>query len=285
LGRKYQLDFSRTVVMGIINITPDSFSDGGLFFSPEKALELADRHIAEGADLLDLGPETTRPGSLPTNLDEQWRRLNPVLSSLNKKEGCPPISIDANLSLIAEKALNSGASIINDIYAGRKDPKIFEVAASYGVPIILMHMLGEPRTMQIEPHYDDVVSEVRDFLNERAQIAMDAGIPKERIILDPGLGFGKNADHNLILLNRFPECIPEGFRSLMALSRKAFLGRITGYTEAKKRDQATAAANAIAVLKGADMIRVHNVAPSLDACQVALATKMESLNVAPHEPF
>ncbi|MDR1657511.1 MAG: dihydropteroate synthase [Deltaproteobacteria bacterium] len=275
-GRNYLLDFSQTLVMGIINITPDSFSDGGLFFSPDKALELAERHLAEGADLLDLGAETTRPGSLPTPPHEEWRRLEPVLKALVARKDCPPISVDTNKSEVAEKALAAGASIVNDIFAGRNDPLIFDVAARHGVPVILMHMQGEPRTMQIEPHYDDVVAEVKAFLIERAEAAMRAGVLKERIILDPGLGFGKNSIHNLTLLNRFDQVIPEGFHSLMALSRKAFLGHVTNHKDPLGRDPATSAATAVAVAKGAEMIRVHNVAPNRDAAMVGLAIRREN---------
>jgi dihydropteroate synthase len=272
-GRSWRLDFGRVLIMGIINVTPDSFSDGGLYLDPDRAAALARRHIDEGADLLDLGAETTRPGSSPTPPDEQWRRLAPVLETLASWPDCPPISVDTNRSEVAERALDAGAAIINDIWAARLDPGLLDLAAARGVPIILMHMLGEPGTMQLEPRYDDVVAEVRAFLAERAAAAMAAGVPKGRIILDPGLGFGKNAGHNLTLLSRFREVIPEGFRSLMALSRKAFLGRLTG-REAGDRDQATAAANAIAVANGAQMIRVHNVAASLDASKVGLAIRL-----------
>jgi dihydropteroate synthase len=263
--------------MGIINITPDSFSDGGQFFAPEAAIKQAHRHIEEGADILDLGAETTRPGSEPTSLEEEWRRLEPVLRALSSLSQCPVISVDTYKAEIAEKALNLGASIINDIYAGRKEPKILTVAAQYRAPLILMHMQGEPHTMQQNPHYDDVVSEVREFLLERAQAAMAAGVLKQNIILDPGLGFGKNAEHNLTILSRFDEVMPEGFHSLMALSRKAFLGRILDDPDPLKRDLATAVANAIAVSKGAEIIRVHNVASSLQASKVAFAARMESL--------
>ena len=278
-GREYSLDFGKPLIMGIINVTPDSFSDGGLYYEPEAALALARRHVKEGADVLDLGGETTRPGSVATSPQEEWRRLEPVLAALSAYPGCPPISVDTNKSLVAQKALLAGASIVNDIWAGRNDPEILAVAAKMGAPLILMHLLGEPRTMQVEPPYDDVVAEVRAFLLERAQAAIEAGIPKEMIILDPGLGFGKNAAHNLALLNHFEDVVPEGFRSMMALSRKAFLGRITGLEDPLERDSATAAANAIAVSKGAQMIRVHNVAASRDAALVAFTTRRERIGI------
>jgi dihydropteroate synthase len=263
--------------MGIVNITPDSFSDGGMFFSTEAAVNQAKRHLREGATILDLGAETTRPGSLPTSLEEEWRRLEPVLKTLASLPQKPIISVDTYKAETAEKAIMAGASIINDIYAARKEPQILEVARKYGVPIILMHMLGEPRTMQIEPRYDDVVREVREFLLQRAKVAMEVGLPQEMIFLDPGLGFGKNADHNLALINHFEEVIPQGFRRVMALSRKAFLGKIIDNPDPLMRDSATATASAISVLKGAEIIRVHNVAPSLESIKVAVAIKRESL--------
>ncbi|MDR3203141.1 MAG: dihydropteroate synthase [Deltaproteobacteria bacterium] len=278
-SRSYSLDFSKPLIMAIINVTPDSFSDGGLFFEPAKAIELAANHLKEGADILDLGAETTRPGSQATDEKEEWRRLEPILSYLANLKPTPVVSVDTNKASVAQRALEAGASIINDIYAGRNDPQIFEVAATYGAPIILMHMLGEPRTMQIEPHYQDVVTEVRDFLLERALAAEKAGIPKERIILDPGLGFGKNADHNLRLLNRFEQVIPQGYHSMMALSRKNFLGRILEEQNPLNRDLATAAANAIAVNKGAQIVRVHRVGPSLQASKVAFAARLESPSI------
>ena len=177
-GRPYALDFGRVPIMAVINVTPDSFSDGGLYLEPEKAVALARRHIDEGADVLDLGGETTRPGSTATSPEEEWRRLAPALEALASWPDCPPVSVDTNKALIADRALSAGAAIINDIWAGRNDPAIFEVAAARGAPIILTHMLGEPRTMQVEPRYDDVVAEVRAFLLERAAAAERAGIPR-----------------------------------------------------------------------------------------------------------
>jgi dihydropteroate synthase len=166
--REYSLDFSRPVIMGIVNVTPDSFSDGGHFFSPEAAVQQSLKHLSEGAAILDLGAETTRPGSLPTELEEEWRRLEPVLKALAALPQQPIISVDTYKAEIAKRSLEAGASIVNDIYAGRKEPQILRVAADFGAPVILMHMLGEPRTMQVEPRYDDVVGEVRSFLLERA---------------------------------------------------------------------------------------------------------------------
>jgi dihydropteroate synthase len=267
-----KLVFDHPLIMAIVNITPDSFSDGGLHFSPEAALEQARIHMLEGADILDLGAETTRPGSVPTPAAEEWRRLEPVLTALVKDPGCPPISVDTNKAEVAEKALDAGASIINDIFAGRNDPQILPLAARRGVPVILMHMQGDPRTMQQNPHYDDVVREVHDFLLEAAEKAMGLGIDRSRIILDPGLGFGKTAEHNLSLLKHLDRVYPAGFRSLMALSRKAFLGNILGGRPPRERDWATAAASLLAVQKGAEIIRVHEVRPSRDALRSAGAS-------------
>jgi dihydropteroate synthase len=270
-GTARRLAFDRPLIMAIVNVTPDSFSDGGLFFEPGAAVEQSLKHIREGADILDLGAETTRPGSEPTPAEEEWRRLGPVIEALAKRPGCPPISVDANKAEIAEKAILAGASIINDIWAGRNDPGVFRVAAKYGVPIILMHMQGDPRTMQQDPKYDDVVREVREFLLERAEAAMAAGIDRSRIILDPGVGFGKLASHNLAILKNLGQVYPPGFRSLMALSRKAFLGRVLGGAPPAERDWATAAANCLAIAKGAEIVRVHSVRPTREAALVAQA--------------
>jgi len=256
--------------MSIINLTPDSFSDGGRFGGPEEAVRAALAEEADGADLFDLGAESTRPGSAEVPADEEWARLAPVLAAL-KKRSDRPISIDTYKASVAEKALAAGAAVINDIYAGRKEPRILEVAASHRVPIILMHMKGEPGTMQIEPHYDDVVTEVHDFLLERAQAAEAAGLPRELIWLDPGIGFGKNQRHNLSLIRHYERVMPRGYRRVMALSRKAFLGRLMNGAPPLERDGLTAAANAISIMKGADIIRVHRAAPNRAAAALARA--------------
>lgn len=261
---EWTLDFSRPLIMSIINLTPDSFSDGGRFQGTEEAVRAALAEEADGADIFDLGAESTRPGSDRISVEEEWARLGPVLDSLVKKSS-RPVSIDTYRAEVAEKALQSGAAILNDIYAGRKDQRMLELAARYGVPVILMHMQGEPDTMQIDPHYDDVVLEVHDFLLERARAAEAAGVPRERIILDPGLGFGKNKRHNLSLLKHFDRVMPRGYRRMMALSRKAFLGLILNGAPPLERDGLTAVADALAVLKGAEIIRVHRAAPNRDA--------------------
>jgi dihydropteroate synthase len=267
---QWALDFSRPLIMSIINLTPDSFSDGGRFAHPEEAVSAALAEEADGADIFDLGAESTRPGSTGVTPEEEWARLAPVLDSLTRKSH-RPISIDTYRAEVAEKALKAGAAILNDIYASLKDPQMLDLAAEYGVPIILMHMKGEPRTMQLDPHYDDVVVEVHDFLAERAEAAQAAGVPRERIILDPGLGFGKNMDHNLSLLKHFDQAMPRGYRRLMALSRKNFLGRIMNGAPPLERDGLTAVADGLAMLQGAEIVRVHRAAPNRDAAALIRA--------------
>jgi dihydropteroate synthase len=263
--------------MGVLNVTPDSFSDGGKWLDPEKAAGRARELIAEGAQIIDIGAETTRPGSEPTPEGEEWKRLLPVLEALREIPGCPPVSVDTYRFSTAARAVMAGASMLNDIYAGRKDKRIFRLAADAGVPIVLMHMQGDPRTMQLEPSYGDVVSEVREFLWERALDAERAGVLRGSIILDPGLGFGKTADHNLTLISRLAEVFPPGYRTMMALSRKAFLGRILDGAAPADRDLATAVASAISVMKGARVVRVHNVKAATEALKVAEAVARGAL--------
>lgn len=258
---QWTLDFSRPLIMSIINLTPDSFSDGGRFNSSQQAVEAAWAEEKDGADIFDLGAESTRPGSEPVTAEEEWARLEPVIRGISSKSALP-ISIDAYRATVAEKALAAGAAILNDIYAGRKENRMLDLAAEWGTPIILMHMQGEPRTMQVDPHYEDVVQEVHDFLLERAQTAEKAGVPKGHIILDPGIGFGKNMGHNLALIKNFDRVMPKGYKKLMALSRKAFLGRILNGAPPQERDELTATANALALMQGAEIIRVHKCAPN-----------------------
>ena len=267
---RWTLDFSRPLLMSIINLTPDSFSDGGRFNSAQEAVEAARAEEKDGADLFDLGAESTRPGSEPVSAEEEWARLEPVIKGISAGSSLP-ISIDTYRASVAEKALAAGAAVLNDIYAGRKEPRMLDLAAEWGVPIILMHMQGEPRTMQVAPHYEDVVQEVHDFLLERAQVAEKAGVPKEHIILDPGLGFGKNMGHNLSLIKNFDRAMPHGYRKLMALSRKAFLGRIMNGAPPLERDGITATANALALMQGAEIIRVHKCAPNKASADLARA--------------
>jgi len=268
----WTLDFSRPLLMSIINLTPDSFSDGGRFKSPDEAVEAALAEEADGADLFDLGAESTRPGSRQVDEDEEWARLEPVLTALAKRTS-RPISIDTNKAGVAEKALAAGAAVINDIYAGRKDPRLLAVAAEWRVPLILMHMQGEPATMQIDPRYDDLVREIHDFLLERALAAEAAGVPRELVWLDPGIGFGKTVAHNLSLIKHFDRVLPRGYRRVMALSRKGFFRSILGGGPPVARDDLTAVADALSVLKGAEILRVHRAAPNRPAVDLALAVR------------
>ncbi|MDR2724568.1 MAG: dihydropteroate synthase [Candidatus Adiutrix sp.] len=268
----WTLDFSRPLLMSIINLTPDSFSDGGRFGSPEEAVEAALAEEADGADLFDLGAESTRPGSHSVAEDEEWARLSPVLTALVKRTG-RPVSIDTSKAGVAEKALAAGAAIINDIHAGRKDPRLLDVAAEWRVPVILTHMRGDPATMQIAPRYDDLVGEIHDFLLSRARAAEAAGVPRELVWLDPGIGFGKTVAHNLSLIKHFDRVLPRGYRRVMALSRKGFFRSILGDGPPAARDGLTAVADALSVLKGAEILRVHRAGPNRPAVDLALAVR------------
>ncbi len=268
----WSLDFSRPLLMSIINLTPDSFSDGGRFASPEEAVEAALAEEADGADLFDLGAESTRPGSRGVDEDEEWARLEPVLTALVKRTS-RPVSIDTYKAGVAEKALAAGAAAVNDIYAGRKDPRLLAVAAEWRAPLILMHMQGEPATMQIAPRYDDLLGEIHDFLLERAEAALAAGLPRELIWLDPGIGFGKTVAHNLSLIKHFDRVMPRGYRRVMALSRKGFFRTILGDAPPSARDGLTAVADALSVLKGAEILRVHRAALNRPAVDLALAIR------------
>ncbi|MDH4239408.1 MAG: dihydropteroate synthase, partial [Phycisphaerae bacterium] len=221
---KGRLDFSAgCIVMGVLNVTPDSFSDGGRFLDTDKAVKHGLKMAAEGAAIIDIGAESTRPGAEPVSVDEQTRRVVPVIEVLCKRIDVP-ISIDTNSSEVAKAALEAGAAIINDITA-LSDEGMGELAAEEQVPVILMHMQGTPATMQIEPKYKDVVSEVRRFLLKKAKRAEEIGIPKERIFIDPGIGFGKTLVHNLLLLRNIDKFVTTGYHVLVGTSRKSFIGR------------------------------------------------------------
>ena len=252
--------------MGIVNVTPDSFSDGGLFLDAGAAIAHAHELRAEGADILDVGGESTRPGADPVTEDEELRRVVPVIEALDAT-----ISIDTTKSRVARAALEAGATIVNDVSAFRFDPEIAGVAASAGAGCVLMHMLGEPRTMQQDPRYDDVVSDVKAFLEERLAFAVAEGVPEESVWLDPGIGFGKTVDHNLELLARLGEIAAIGRPVVIGTSRKSFLGKLTG-RQTDERLAGTIATNIIAYERGARVFRVHDVAPTVDALKVAAAT-------------
>ena len=242
--------------MGILNVTPDSFSDGGRFGSPEGAVEHALRMAEEGADLIDVGGESTRPGSPPVPAAEELRRVMPVIEGLRGRLPVP-ISIDTSKAEVAREASGAGAAIVNDVTALRGDPAMAQVAREAGAGVVLMHMQGTPATMQDDPRYGDVVAEVAAFLRERLGAAQDAGIPAERIVLDPGIGFGKTFEHNLELFRRMRELCALGRPLLVGASRKAFIGRLLGLP-VEERLEGTAAAVTAAVLAGARIVRVHD---------------------------
>jgi len=272
--------------MGVLNTTPDSFSDGGLFLDADAAIAHARDLIGQGADILDVGGESTRPGAEPVSAADELRRVLPVIEELADAVGGAPgdpgagrISIDTSKASVARAALQAGASIVNDVTALRGDPLMAEVVAESGCECCLMHMLGSPRTMQSDPVYRDVVDDVRAFLAGRVEYAVRAGIPEDRIVLDPGIGFGKTVAHNLALLRRLDELVALGRPVLVGTSRKSFLGRIqadaAGEGEpvgAAGRLPGTIATNVLAYERGARIFRVHDVAPVRAALAVAAAT-------------
>jgi dihydropteroate synthase len=259
------------VVVGILNVTPDSFSDGGGFLDPEAAAEQAATMLDEGADMLDVGGESTRPGSHPISQEEEIRRVVPVLKRILSARPEAVISIDTYRSGTATAALEAGASLVNDVTALRGDPRMAYVIQEAACPVILMHMQGEPKTMQKEPHYEDVVGEVRDFLAERAEYAVTAGVRSENVIVDPGIGFGKNLEHNLALLRNLDAVVDLGFPVLIGASRKRFIERITGVQEARDRVSGTVATTVLAYEQGATFFRVHDVRANREALAVAEA--------------
>jgi dihydropteroate synthase len=250
----------RALVMGILNVTPDSFSDGGRFSDAALAAAHARAMAAAGAAVIDIGGESTRPGSQPVPADEQIRRISPVFQAIG--DSVPAIlSIDTTRASVAEAAIDAGAGLINDISAGRDDPDMLPLAARRGIPIVLMHMQGTPATMQDNPVYGDVMAEVIESLRGRAGAAIAAGIPSSNILLDPGIGFGKRMEHNLELIRRVEELNALGRPVVVGVSRKGFMGRITGEDLASGRRFATAAAVCWSVTNGAAMVRVHDVGP------------------------
>ena len=265
-----KLDFSGgAIVMSILNVTPDSFSDGGQFADIDRAVARGVEMAQQGAAIIDIGPESTRPGSEAVPADEQIIRAVPVIERLSQKIDIP-ISIDTRIPKVALAAIEAGASIINDITA-LADDTMAALAAEKQVPVILMHMQGMPRTMQADPQYDDVLAEVLEYLMGRAKAAENAGISQERIILDPGIGFGKTTEHNLQLLKHLDSLCDWGYRVLVGASRKRFIGELTCKVNPADRIFGTAATTAIAVAKGASIIRVHDVSETVDVVTVANA--------------
>ena len=266
----------RTHIMGIVNVTPNSFSDGGLFFDPERAVNHAMELVDQGADIIDIGGETTRPGSKPVSADVEIDRVVPVIEKLAHKIDVP-ISIDTYKSDVAEKAIKAGADMINDISALRFDSEMVETVARHDVPIVLMHIKGTPENMQQNPHYKSIMSEIIQYLEESIELALRGGIERSKIIVDPGIGFGKSLEdgHNLIILNRLSEFKSLGMPILVGPSRKAFIGDILD-ADVTDREEGTAAAVSAAVLNGANMIRVHNVGMIKKTVKVIDAIKNET---------
>ena len=252
--------------MGIVNVTPDSFSDGGEFLDPERAIAHGRELAGEGADILDIGGESTRPGAHAVDAGEELVRVQPVIEALAPEE--IPISIDTSKAVVAEAALRAGATMVNDVTALRADPELAVVCAEAGCEVVLMHMLGEPRTMQENPTYDDVVDDIRAFLSGRIEFAVSQGIDETRIWVDPGIGFGKTVEHNLELHRRLGEFAELGRPIAFGSSRKSFIGKLTS-AAVDERLGGTIASNVIAYANGARMLRVHDVAPMVQALAAA----------------
>ena len=275
-GRMLVLDRPR--VMGIVNVTPDSFSDGGEHASLEDAVAHGLKLADEGADILDVGGESTRPGAAPVPLEEELRRVVPVITQLVRETGLP-VSIDTFKPEVMRAAVDAGAGMINDIHALRQEGAL-DTAAALGVPVVLMHMLGEPGSMQDDPRYDDVVAEVHRFLAERIFAAEMAGIAKKNIVVDPGFGFGKTRDHNLLLLAQLQRFTDLGVPLLAGLSRKKTIGDLTGRTDPQQRVHGSVAAHVIAAQRGASIVRVHDVAATVDALKVWSAVAAQPVPAA-----
>jgi dihydropteroate synthase len=252
--------------MGVVNVTPDSFSDGGLFLDPEAAIAHGLELAEAGAEILDVGGESTRPGAEPVGAEEELRRVVPVIQGLQGSR----ISVDTSKAAVAAAALDAGAEIVNDVTALRGDPEMASLCAERDATVVLMHMLGQPRTMQEDPRYEDVVAEVKAFLGERLEAAVAAGIDEERVWLDPGIGFGKTAAHNMELLRRLGELRELGRPLVVGTSRKSFLGKVDG-SPADQRLGGTIASSVLAASEGADVLRVHDVAEMRQALAVAAA--------------
>ncbi len=272
MSLKELLDQKRPLIMGVLNLTPDSFSDGGSHTNRGRAVHHALQMVQEGADIIDVGGESTRPDSERVSPEEQIRRVVDVIKSL--RTTLPrhiPISIDTTWSAVASAALDAGASIINDVRAGRDDNDMFTLSAERDLPIILMHMLGTPQTMQDNPHYEHAVTDIRDFLLERADVALQCGVKRENIIIDPGIGFGKTREHNLQLMAGLSEFVATGFPVLLGTSRKRFMGAICAETEPRELVGATCATTAMGVMAGVQIFRVHDVKPNRQAADVTHA--------------
>jgi dihydropteroate synthase len=269
------LDLSRPQVMGILNVTPDSFSDGGRFFSPGEAVEHARRMVDAGADLVDVGGESTRPGAEAVSVDEELDRVLPAVERL-AAELPVPVSVDTSKPEVMRAAAAAGAGMLNYVMALRA-PGALEAAADAGLPVCLMHMQGEPRTMQQDPQYGDVVADVRAFLDERVRACETAGIGRHRLIVDPGFGFGKTLGHNLSLLRHLDRLADMGLPVMAGMSRKSMIGRLLGDAPVQRRLYGSLAAAVMAVERGARIVRVHDVGPTVEALRVAWAVRTYAL--------
>lgn len=269
----FDWDSVRGSVMGVVNVTPDSFSDGGRYLDPDAAIAHGIEFAAAGAAVIDVGGESTRPGADPVDAAEELRRVRPVVEGLCARVDVP-VSIDTSKALVAAAAIEAGATIVNDVTAGRGDPEVLDVVAGAGAGYVAMHMLGEPRTMQRDPRYGDVVLEVGDFLVERLDVARSAGVSEPSLMADPGIGFGKTLEHNLTLLANLPGLAARvGVPVLVGTSRKTFLSRLTGAEGVDERDDATLATVVWCLDHGATMVRVHDVRRAVQAASVIVAIR------------
>jgi dihydropteroate synthase len=268
------LQIKRPMVMGILNVTPDSFSDGGRYLAPDLALAQALQMISEGVDIIDIGGESTRPGAAPISLAEELQRVIPVIEAI-RAESAVAISVDTSSPAVITAAAEAGADLINDVRALRRDGAL-AAAAACGLPVCLMHMQGDPLTMQLDPVYEDLIVDIRRFFEERMLACEAAGIPRSRLVLDPGFGFGKTLEHNLRLVNRLQEFLPLGRPLLVGLSRKSTIGRIIGDPTADLVAASVAAAT-MAFMNGASILRVHDVAPTVAALRVFTTVQAERL--------
>jgi len=271
--RKFLFDFSKkTYIMGILNVTPDSFFDGGKYINFKKAVERGLQIAEEGADLIDIGGESTRPGAEPVSVDEELKRVIPVIESLSKKIDIP-ISIDTYKAKVAEEAINAGATIINDISGLRFDPQMPYIAAKYDTPVVIMHIKGTPKNMHINPVYDALIPEITEYLRNSIVIAKNAGVKENNIIIDPGIGFGKKPEHNLLIIKNLKEFANLGKPILIGVSRKSFIGKILDDAPAEQRLEGTMAAVAVSVINGANIVRVHDVKETVKVVKVVDAIR------------
>ena len=266
---------SKVLVMGILNVTPDSFSDGGHFFNNSNIAVQIDNMVESAADIIDVGGESTRPFAEPVSIEDELGRVLPAIRLIRQRSTSIPISIDTTKAEVARKALDAGANIINDISALRFDENMISLVRETDVPVIIMHMQGTPSDMQVDPHYDDVVLDIKDFFRERLAWAAENGVSGKRFVIDPGIGFGKTIEHNLSILKRVAEFSELGCPVIIGHSRKAFIGKLLG-TEVDKRDVATAAVSALCAMKGVSILRVHDVKKTVEAVRLS-----EAINNAP----